>query len=372
MRRSSYRQSTLVMSRQLGLSLVELMISMALGLVLLAGVWQIFSSSSQAYRMTDSLAILQENMRFTLSRFQFEGRIASYKGCLIGEPNNLLDTGSADYVAGAYIYDNRPVFGWEADGTGVGDAYENEDFDPLNANLSQSDSFSVDPGLAGDILPGSDVLMINNANWINVNLDGNPTGADNALETDGQTGIVSETLLLVVSDDCTAADIFQKSNDDDQEHLIKGADSVPGNLAPAAGYSAPYSDDASVYEYNSTAFFVGMGTDGEPALFIRRLDPADPFGNVELVQGVENMQVLYGLDTDGDQIGDAYTTANNVGNWANVVSVRIALLMRSPDGVRVDSGVQRFNLLSTEVETADDQRARLLGTITIGIRNRLE
>ena len=56
----------------------------------------------------------------------------------------------------------------------------------------------------------------------------------------------------------------------------------------------------------------------------------------ELVKGVENMQVLYGLDQldqDGmpgsDGVADQYATADMVTGWNDVVSVRLSLRMRS-------------------------------------------
>ena len=56
---------------QRGLTLVEIMVAMAISLVLLAGIIQIFLGSKQAYRVQDGLARLQENGRFAM---EFMGR----------------------------------------------------------------------------------------------------------------------------------------------------------------------------------------------------------------------------------------------------------------------------------------------------------
>jgi len=50
--------------RQQGLTLVELMIAMVIGLILIAGVIQIFLSSQQAYRTQESMSRIQESGRF--------------------------------------------------------------------------------------------------------------------------------------------------------------------------------------------------------------------------------------------------------------------------------------------------------------------
>ena len=50
----------------------------------------------------------------------------------------------------------------------------------------------------------------------------------------------------------------------------------------------------------------------------------------ELVEGVENMQILYGLDnSNGDGIADIYKKADSVADWNNVVTVRLTVRMRS-------------------------------------------
>ena len=51
---------------QRGLTLVELMVAMLLGVFLIGGVMQIFISSKQTYRMQENLSRLQENGRFAL------------------------------------------------------------------------------------------------------------------------------------------------------------------------------------------------------------------------------------------------------------------------------------------------------------------
>ena len=76
---------------QRGFTLIELMISMLLGLVLVAGTIQIFNSNRVTYQFTDGLARIQENARFAFDRISFQARMAGYKGCLadVAVFNNL-------------------------------------------------------------------------------------------------------------------------------------------------------------------------------------------------------------------------------------------------------------------------------------------
>ncbi|WP_339080122.1 PilW family protein [Pseudomonas sp. TMP9] len=63
---------------QLGLSLVELMVAMALGLLLMTGVVQVFLSSRQTYAANEAMGRLQENGRFALEFIARSARLAGY------------------------------------------------------------------------------------------------------------------------------------------------------------------------------------------------------------------------------------------------------------------------------------------------------
>jgi type IV pilus assembly protein PilW len=80
----------------------------------------------------------------------------------------------------------------------------------------------------------------------------------------------------------------------------------------------------------------------------------------ELVEGVEDMQITYGEDTDNDRNANLYVDANGVTNWEKVVNVRINLTVRSAvDGI------------TTSVTSAGDWRLRRTFNKSITIRNRV-
>jgi type IV pilus assembly protein PilW len=91
--------------------------------------------------------------------------------------------------------------------------------------------------------------------------------------------------------------------------------------------------------------------------------------NNDLIEGVENMQILYGEDTNTDNWANYYTTANNVVNWENVVSIRVSLLIISlDDNLAAQPLAYTFNGVTT---TPTDRRLRRVFTSTFAIRNRL-
>jgi type IV pilus assembly protein PilW len=146
----------------------------------------------------------------------------------------------------------------------------------------------------------------------------------------------------------------------------------------------------------TTVFFVGA-SGGEPALYRLTLASNGRWDNAAvLVAGVENMQVLYGIDTDGDGILNRYVTADQVPSWQNVTAVRIGLLLRSTGGTG-DSGDTGDNLrpdpdsttypingapdgsgytpLTTQVSLAAgvwDHRLRRAISTTVTLRNRFQ
>src|SRR5262249_19731738 len=91
----------------------------------------------------------------------------------------------------------------------------------------------------------------------------------------------------------------------------------------------------------------------------------------EIVEGVDTMQITYGVDSDLDGDLDTYQTANAVADWSRVVAGRIGLLLRSPDeyGTDVDSVVYLVN--GTDYDPVNDRRVRQVFTTTAAIRNRL-
>ena len=116
-------------------------------------------------------------------------------------------------------------------------------------------------------------------------------------------------------------------------------DHSQGGAAPDNNISVwpkeSYTSGAQILTFSTYVFFVGVGADGSPSLYEVALNAGATFSTPqELVSGVENMQILYGVDTDGNKIPDNFQTADTIdaaNEWPGVVSVRIALLTQSDD-----------------------------------------
>lgn len=130
----------------------------------------------------------------------------------------------------------------------------------------------------------------------------------------------------------------------------------------------------------------------EPTLFCNTTNssPATAThpGAVALVSGVESFQIVYGEDTDADGIVNAYLPSNLVGNWNNILSAKVSVIVRSPNEVSKDrttrTPMHHFSpnypatdntdpsaiFPSATVDVPADGRARLMISSEIALRNR--
>lgn len=94
----------------------------------------------------------------------------------------------------------------------------------------------------------------------------------------------------------------------------------------------------------------------------------------ELVPDVDNMQILYGVDTDADGAANRYQRITDVisaDQLDNVVSVRVWLLLRSPAATNLTVGATSYSLGGTSYSYTDRFVRRVLYT-TINLRNRVK
>ncbi len=94
--------------------------------------------------------------------------------------------------------------------------------------------------------------------------------------------------------------------------------------------------------------------------------------DIELIEGVDSLQVLYGLDTDNipDGIANSYITAEDItGRWARVVSVRLAVLTNSVTESANAKTKASYNVLGSTINGFNDNKVRRVFNTTIMLRN---
>ena len=151
--------------------------------------------------------------------------------------------------------------------------------------------------------------------------------------------------------------------------------------------SKAYGADAQIMKFTSVRYYVRRKADGVTSLFRQAVvatgGAAAPTEQ-ELVEGVEDLRITYGVDTSGDRVPDRYIKAGAAGltsatEWANVVSIRVGLLLGTlantlgdngskEYGTRVDTSTYDVN--GETVDPADERRERRVFVTTVTVRNR--
>ncbi len=151
------------------------------------------------------------------------------------------------------------------------------------------------------------------------------------------------------------------------------------------GVAGSTSNDTADTERGLSMLFIANGASGKPSLMCKYRTRAangvegTTFVTQELVPGVETMQLLYGVTTNGDDVPDKYVTADGMAatDWINVKTVKIALVVRA-DNLSADAGtpatISLFGPLysgnnATFTPTTDTGSVRKLYYATVQIRN---
>jgi len=314
---------------QRGLSLIELMIAITIGLILAAGIMQIFISNKQTYRMQEGMSRMQENGRFAIDLLSRDLRMAGYYGCWTDTStlvNTLNDAATTPYN--------------------------------FNVALEASDNTGIN---------GSDTITLRGAIDNGVRLTAAMASSTAGLSSQPAVPAPLSNDDIVVVSDCSAAAAFQITSytdaDGSVEHAVGGG-SVPGNSNADLGRR--FATDALLYRVATVQYFIALNAAGEPEL-MRQQGTAAP---VALFEGVENMQILYGEDSDDDGSANRYLDASQVVNMDNVVSIRLSFLLRTIDEVGGELDTQTYTLLGTVFDPVDDRRLRRVYSTTIKLRNR--
>ncbi|MGA7800931.1 MAG: PilW family protein [Gammaproteobacteria bacterium] len=343
-----------------GVTLVELMVAMVIGLILMAGVGTVYVNSKRGYRIQQAASQVQENGRYAMQFLSRDIRMAGYSGCGAGSTrmaNVIKNSGTLPW----YFDLTRPILGY-------------------NSTTTFPSQF------ASSVVAGTDAVTVvrGDDSKQDVITHHNPTSATFTLAA--PSGIPKGTILLV--SDCKYSAVFQMSGPTGSttsaqvDHNTGNAVS-PGNCTKNLGTNgAAYADcnsmsNLTTYTYQgngqlmrlvANAYYIGNNADGVPSLYragLTTVGTAPTITNEELVDGVENMQIRYGEAAAPDQAAVRYVPADQVTDWGNVVTARVQLLVRSLEQVNPTPVSVTFN-----GQTYSDRYLRRIFTDTIKLRNR--
>lgn len=332
-------------SSQRGFTLIEIMIVLTISAIMLLGVAKIFDITKRGYFATELQTRMQENARLAMYFISRDFRQAGLMGCRnglaasagspLGTENLLVTTSTASHE------DNFL--------TGSGASTQ------LNIVTAERVTASPSAWVPSGAIAGTDAITIRGAfspgRLTTATASGTSISINNS---DGffipATGTTLDRLLIT---DC-------------RQLSIGGvATAATNSVTLGTALTGIYPVGSEVFKLDTAVYFIQNNAAGIPGLRRRLSDsPAQ-----EIIEGVENMRILFGQDTNNDARPDEFLPANDAGlNMNNVVALRVAILVRALRNDVDGAFAQSYDLLGTTLNFNDDIR-RDVYTMTISFRN---
>ena len=401
--------AVLAARRQAGLTLVELLVAIALGLFLSWGAIQAFLAGKQTYTMQQALSRIQENARAAQELMGYDIRDSGSYGCASGRNvgfYSLRPVTAADWAAGIRA---DPLKYLSINGlTGTSHTYLAGESNPTAESNFAYATFAVnnvtgaanaDTTLLAALNPtpvaGTDVLITHNATNVGAYVQASPVSTSTKLNVPNRDFLLADVLALTDAN-CRQLFIFQPTS------VTGGATAqvnyTPGFPQPTWGGKNLWDTGASLMKLSTAIYYIGNNAAGTPSLY-RRVSGSVAGPSEELLSGAENLQIEVGVDTNNDGVLDTYSTPNAVtamqwNAWddsnrdgdiqegirispdvspmveQNVVAIRYSLLLRSDQQLLEAPQPYTYNGTTT-TPAATDRRLRQVVTSTVGIRSRL-
>lgn len=344
--------------RQVGMTLIEILVAMSIGLVILGATIQLFQSNKMTYRLENSLTELQDKGRFIIQIMTKEIRMAGFYGC---SSRGDLDINQMATAPAPYTLDSSNGVNGSEGGFAAGLA----SWTPVLPAM-----------LNGLVTDSTDTITAQRASECSAPLTANAVSNAGTVDVLGGTCTFAANTPVVITD-CKSAEIFQPT----AVATVGGSE----RLTYAGNFDSSYEQDsADVHPIESTTFGIGNSVidPTDTSLWMTQWTPdgdanmtlAADFNAQEIATGVEDLQILYGTGTGLDPDIDyatTYVTADNVADWSVVRSIRINLLLHSADNVTSTPRSIMFDGQLVNNGAGADNRLRMVFSSTITLRNRL-
>lgn len=295
-------------SAQAGLSLVELMISLTIGLFLVVGLATLFASMSSTRSELDKSSRQIENGRYAIQILSDEVRHAGYYGALSSAPKLPSTVGSLPDPCSTALSDVQNSIGL-----------------PLQGYAGAATAESVDPGnleCLTNYKANTAVLVVRRAGTAILGFTPNTFNIQ-------VSGCAGDTAPYVLNSASSAFTL----------HKNASPGCIPITSAPLADI-APY--ETRIFFISSCSLLTSGGACNDSVPTLKRID-VNSTGTLTtaLVEGIENIQFDYGIDDSltGNGVPDLYTntsthaaiTPSSMTEWQNVMTVRVHVLARNID-----------------------------------------
>jgi type IV pilus assembly protein PilW len=299
--------------RQHGLTLIELMIASTIGILIVLAMSYILMNSLQSRNELVKTSRQIENGRYAVDELRKEIQLAGFYGSFV--PTSTVTWTTPDPCA--TVVDNL-----EFDGS-------KQEVPVGLQGYAQNDT---EPTCVTNRLEKTDILVVRRTATEHIEVDVNP--ADNQVDTGITTTSLGGAFYLQVSNcpDLAAEAPFVVSNDRTQFKLHKVAPAGTPPLCTKGFRSEIRRYTTHIYYISACNDCSGSGDD-IPTLKMVEVSPTPVVRPI--AEGIQNMQIEYGLDTSGDGTPDQFvTTIDSTATptpWRDVVAVKIFLLARNAD-----------------------------------------
>ncbi len=364
-----------------GLSLVELMVALALGLILMAGALNLFVGTRQSQKSLEMLGDVQESGRIAANIMGYAVRMAGSLGLTYPlSPVKVTSvTGLKPNITNNCFNATNQAFDWA---TALAMPPSGETTPALfgEDNVpSRGPQVFTNCGLS-DVQPGSDILA---ATYIDPDTEvltadpNNPTALNPVLDS-----LLSQNGLFFLSG-ASGGVIFQCRN-------TSGRNCANALLNCSAGVSRvdcarQLTNNSAVtafYRVRTQTFYIRSWSaaqgDGIPTLMRARISNGAVITE-PLVEGIANLKVTYGIDNNDDNYPDQFKTAAQMPrlysatglatDWSKIKAIKLDILTRSiTTDPRRGSGTQTFYAGDANISIPQKNLARVFST-TVTARN---
>jgi len=305
---------------QRGVSLVELMIAITLGLMVLATLASVFANSSRSRTELDRVSRQIENGRYAIEILSDDLRLAGFYGEIpvngatanvpspptgLPDPCVGIPTGPDVWVAGSGVSNSAASGRWRAAMLYPVQAYDNANGIP-----------GCVPAI--DVKPGTDVLVVRRVSTCETGVAGCAAAVANRPYIQ-----VSKCSANPLQETATIATLFV---------LAYGTGNPPFGL-----HTNNCVDPAKMRQYIVNIYFISVNNgQGQAIPTLTRMEfDGVQFATVPLVEGIEELNVEWGVDNNMDGAPDIYTADPTAyrgpTTWQNVVTAKITLLARNTE-----------------------------------------
>jgi len=316
--------------RVAGFTLIELLVAIALGMVILAGLFRTFKVQHDSYVIQDQVSAMQQNLRAAMHFITRDLQMAGYY-TNFDRNNRQLDWNDLDGDSNPAnnTETGRPLLFAVNNVSASGDSIkDNTDVIVIVKAGSEAHGLGSGEGASGGVITLS-----------SRDFDGDGTADLNS---------TSKRFGLLVKQDLSFADFFQ-------------VDSAGGNITPPAGLVENYTSGDTVFRTDIIIYRVDDSTPDHPCLVRKNLGNDGGSGYQVIAENIDNLQFRYQLN-DGTWVNDP------TGSQARVRAVEVLLVARTAfaqRGYRDTSSVA----FGTETISVNDSYRRKTLNATVKTRN---